>query len=231
MTPRTPNAAPLPGGDDSRRRPDTTAAPAERAWHHEVPTAPPPHQQTQTEPSHRPWGSRRVPAGLAASLIVLAAGALLFEGVWLRTGHQATPSWKSLTDQLATRPVDDVWILCGAALAAALGLWLMILALTPGLRPQLPLRVPADGHGRMRAALDRRGAALFLRDTALRVPGVGAARVRVRRRQITLIADVRFRETADVREELIDALRRAEREQLALARLPRLTVRIRRNPT
>jgi hypothetical protein len=42
--------------------------------------------------------------------------------------------------------VDDVWILTGAALAAATGLWLIILALTPSLRHQFPLRVPSDSH-------------------------------------------------------------------------------------
>ncbi|WP_432010938.1 DUF6286 domain-containing protein [Streptomyces cucumeris] len=229
MTSRTPNAAPRPGGDHSRQRPDTAAPPSGHARSDEMPSGPPTPQESGTEPSRRPWGARRTPAGLAAALILLAAGALLFETVWQHTGHRATPWWRSLTDQLATRPVDDVWILCGAALAAALGLWLVILALTPGLRPQLPLRVPTDGHGRMRAALNRKGAALLLRDTALRVPGVSAARVRVHRRRVTLRADVGFRETDDVRDELTAALRRAEHEQLVLARLPRLTVRIRRN--
>ncbi|MBO3673578.1 DUF6286 domain-containing protein [Streptomyces sp. NEAU-YJ-81] len=168
---------------------------------------------------------------MAAALILLGAGALLFEAVWIRTGHQAAAWWTRLTDELATRPVDDVWILTGAAIAAALGLWLIVLALTPGLRPRLPLRVPTDGHGRMRAVLDRKGAALILRDAALRVPGVSAARVRVRRRRVTVRADVRFRDPADVKDELADAVRREERDHLALARTPRLAVRVHRSPT
>jgi hypothetical protein len=174
---------------------------------------------------------RRVVAAVAASLILLAAGALLFEAVWIRTGHDATAWWKRLTDEFATRPVDDVWILTGAAVAAALGLWLLVLALTPGLRRQLPLRAPADDQARMRALLDRNGAALLLRDAAMRVPGVSRARVRVRRRRVKVRADVRFRDTAEVTEELTEAVRREERDQLALARPPRPTIRIRRSPT
>ena len=43
-------------------------------------------------------------------------------------------------DQLAERPLDDIWVLVGAGVAAALGLWLLLLALTPGLRSVLPMR-------------------------------------------------------------------------------------------
>ncbi|MFH8574047.1 DUF6286 domain-containing protein [Streptomyces sp. NPDC017993] len=125
--------------------------------------------------------------------------------------------------------MDTIWILTGAAVAAALGLWLIILALTPGLRPQLPLRAPADGHRQMRAVLDRKGAALLLRDAAMRVPGVSTARVRVHRRRVTVLAGVGFRDIADVKDDLTDTLRREEHDQLALARPPRLKVRVRRS--
>ncbi|MFE3881827.1 DUF6286 domain-containing protein [Streptomyces lydicus] len=181
--------------------------------------------------SRRPWSARRIPACLAASLSLLAAGALLFEAIWGRTGHRATAWWTSLTDQLATRPLGNFWILTGAAVAAALGLWLIILALTPGLRHQLPLRVPNNSHLRMHAVLARKGAALLLRDAAMRIPGVSTVRVRVRvrRRRITVRADVGFRDTADVKDDLTDILRREKRDQLALARPPRLRVRVRRS--
>ncbi|MEU5213646.1 DUF6286 domain-containing protein [Streptomyces sp. NPDC020742] len=167
---------------------------------------------------------------MAASLILLTAGALLFEAIWIRTGHRATAWWTSLTDQLATRTLGNLWILTGAAVAAALGLWLIILALTPGLRHQLPLRVPNNSRIRMHAVLARKGAALLLlRDAAMRVPGVSTVRVRVRRRRITVRAGVGFRDTADVKDDLTGTLRREERDQLALARPPRLRVRVRRS--
>ncbi|MEU1466427.1 DUF6286 domain-containing protein, partial [Streptomyces sp. NPDC005727] len=60
-------------------------------------------------------------------------------------------------------------MLTGAAVAGAVGLWLIVLALTSGLRHQLPLRSPADCP-RLRAFLDRDGAAALLRDAAMRVP-------------------------------------------------------------
>ncbi|WP_406444179.1 DUF6286 domain-containing protein [Streptomyces sp. NBC_01613] len=235
MTSRNPSAPQDPAGTP-RAGPDTTAAPKTS----EAPAAPaespepaePPRRQAPVEgPSRRPWGVRRATAAVAAALLLLGAGALLFEAVWIRTGHDATAWWKRLTDEFATRPVDDVWILTGAAVAAALGLWLVVLALTPGLRRRLPLRVPADSHGRTSAELDRKGAALLLRDAAMRVPGVSAARVRVSRRHVKVRADVSFRDPAEIKDELTDAVRREEHDRLALARPPRPTVLIRPGPT
>lgn len=225
MTTHNPNAPdpgdqPPPRQADSRQQPDSTPAPA---------GSDPPHPQAPAEePAHRPWATRRVPVAVTASLITLAAGALLFEAVWTRTGNNANAWWTTLTDQLAGRPVNDVWILTGAAVAAALGLWLIILAVTPGLRRRLPLRVPADG---IRAVLDRKGAALILRDAALRVPGVSAARIRVHRRRVKIRADARFRDTSDVKDDLTEAVQREQRDRLALARPPKPVIRIRRSPT
>jgi Family of unknown function (DUF6286) len=180
------------------------------------------------ERTRRPWGARRLPAAIAALVLLLVAGALLFEAVWLLTGHAATAWWTLLTDEFAGRPVDDVWILAGAAAAAAVGLWLVLLALTPGLRRQLPLRVPTGDHGRVRAVLDRRSAGLLLRDAAVRVPGVSRARVRVRRRRVVVRANASFRDPAEVRKQLLEAVRHEERDRLALARPPRPKVRVRR---
>ncbi|MFF8267643.1 DUF6286 domain-containing protein [Streptomyces sp. NPDC016562] len=174
-------------------------------------------------PSHRPWSARRTPAALAALVIGAAAGFLLVDVVRVRAGASAA-AWRTrLADELATRPLDDVWVRVGAALLAAVGLWLIILALTPGLRRQLPLRTPDD---RVQAVLDRDAAALMLRDAALRVPGVSAARVQVGRHRIAARAEVRFRAQADVKADLLTALRE-QRDRLALARPPRIGVRVR----
>lgn len=194
-------------------------------------TADPPRTRTAAEaPTRRPWGARRVTAAVAAVVLLLGAGLLLFETVWVRTGHGVTAWWSSLTGEFATRPVDDGWILTGAAVAAALGLWLIVLSLTPGLRRRLPLRVRDDDHGRTRAQLDRKGAALLLRDAAMRVPGVSAARVRVGRRRLKVRAVVTFRDPAEVKDELTETVRREEHDRLALARPPRPKVRVRHIP-
>lgn len=206
--PHTPTAAGTPTGSTQSADPTRGKKPAHR-------------------PSRRPWGARRAAAAVAAALILLGAGLLLFEAVWVRTGNDASAWWKSLTGEFATRPVDDVWILTGAAVAAALGLWLLVLSVTPGLRRRLPLRVPADGHGPTSAQLDRKGAALLLRDAAMRVPGVSAARVRVGRRRVKVRADVTFGDPAEVKGELTETVRREEHDRLALARPPRPKVRVR----
>ncbi|MGW2642452.1 DUF6286 domain-containing protein [Streptomyces sp. NPDC001348] len=176
--------------------------------------------------AHRPWSARRIPAALVASVILVAAVAALVDVIAVRAGRPAATWRRHLADELATRPVDDVWMLTGAAVAAAVGVWLIVLALTPGLRHWLPLRSPV-GCPRLRASLDRDGAADLLRDAAMRVPGVGAARVRVRRHRIKARADVRFRDPRQVRDDLTAVLDE-ECDRLALARPPRIVVRPRR---
>ncbi|MER7841911.1 DUF6286 domain-containing protein [Streptomyces sp. NPDC096040] len=175
--------------------------------------------------SHRPWSARRIPAALVASAILVAAVAALVDVIAVRAGRPAAAWRRHLADELATRTVDDVWMLTGAAVAAAVGVWLIILALTPGLRHWLPQRSPADCP-RLRACLDRDGAAGVLRDAAMRVPGVGAARIRVGRHRIKAHADVRFRDPRQVKDDLTTVLDE-ERDRLALARPARIVVRVR----
>lgn len=174
-------------------------------------------------PTPRPWSARRIPAALTALLVGAAAGILLVDVVRVRAGRSAA-AWRArLADELAGRPLDDTWIRVGAAVIAVLGIWMLVMALTHGLRRKLPLRTPdAQTH----AVLDRASAELRLRDAAMRVPGVGAARVRMRHNRIGARADVRYRTPADVKADLLVALP-AEADRLALARPPRLAVKVR----
>ncbi|MFD3547088.1 DUF6286 domain-containing protein [Streptomyces sp. NPDC058655] len=176
-----------------------------------------------SRPTPRPWSARRIPAALTALLIGAAAGTLLFDVVRVRAGESAA-TWRTrLADELASRPLDDTWMKVGAAVTAVLGLWLIILALTPGLRRKLPLKTP---DGRLHAVLDRDAAELLLRDAAMRVPGVSAARVQVLHNRVTARTDVRFRAPADVKADLLAALRE-EIHRIDPARTPGLTVRVR----
>ncbi|MEU5598425.1 DUF6286 domain-containing protein [Streptomyces sp. NPDC020298] len=154
----------------------------------------------------------------------MAAGAALFDVVAVRAGRPAAAWRRHLADELNTRPVDDVWMLTGAAVAAAVGVWLIILALTPGLRHWLPLRSPEPW---LMASLDRDGAAALLRDAAMQVPGVSKARIRVRRHRVKARADVCFRDPQQVKDDFTAVLDE-ERDGLALARPPRIAVRVRR---
>ncbi|MER5515308.1 DUF6286 domain-containing protein [Streptomyces sp. NPDC002763] len=232
----TPDPDPPTRGSAPSARPATVPLTKEPEEPREQPADPGPPAQDASPPgltaggrgtghrSHRPWSARRLPAALVASLVLVAAGAALVDVVAVRAGRPAAAWRRHLADELATRPVDDVWMLTGAAVAAAAGVWLIVLALTPGLRHWLPLRSPAPG---LRAALDRDGAADLIRDAAMRVPGVRKARVRVRRHRVKARADIRFREPRQVKDDLTAVLG-DECDQLALARPPRIVVRVRR---
>ncbi|MFF9690947.1 DUF6286 domain-containing protein [Streptomyces sp. NPDC014623] len=170
------------------------------------------------------WSGRRIPAALVALIVLGGCGLLLYDIAAVRAGRPAMQWRRSVADDLASRHLDDVWVLAGSALAAALGLWLLLLALTPGLRALLPM---SRHHAGVRAGLDRTAAARVLRDRAVKVSGVQSARVKVRRRKATVRALSHFRELDDVRADLDDVLGRAVSE-LGLARPPGLSVRVRR---
>lgn len=179
--------------------------------------------------AHRFWSSRRIPAALAALLSAVAVGFLLYDVVAVRADLNAMRWRRRLAEELATRPLDDVWMIVGAAVAMALGLWLLVLAVTPGLRRLLPMRRPTGSPGTedVRAGLDRRAAALVLRDRAMQVPGVQSAQVAVGRRKVKARARAHFRDLEEVRSDL-DAELGASLTSLGLARQPTLAVRVRR---
>ncbi|MGW0285173.1 DUF6286 domain-containing protein [Streptomyces sp. NPDC003236] len=186
-----------------------------------TPGAPPP---LLDRGSGRFWSPRRVPAGVVALLLLAGAGVLLYDVVAVRA-HRPAMHWRrALARQLAERPLDDVWVLTGAGVAAALGLWLIVLAVTPGLRALLPMLRP---HPDVRAGLRREAAALVLRDRALEVAGVREAKVRMRRRRARVRALAHFRDLDEVRADLDDVLTDAVRG-LGLSRPPALSVAVRR---
>ncbi|MGK3944481.1 hypothetical protein RKD19_006347 [Streptomyces canus] len=170
------------------------------------------------------WSARRIPAGIVALLLLLLAGFFLYDIVSVRAGRPAMHWRRELSQQLAERPLDDTWVLVGAGVAAALGLWLIVLALTPGLRRVLPM---SRTHPDVRAGLHRDAAALVLRDRAMEVAGVQSARVRMRRRKADVRAVSHFRELDDVRADLDVTLAEAIRG-LGLARPPALSVHVAR---
>ncbi|MFB7394740.1 DUF6286 domain-containing Asp23/Gls24 family envelope stress response protein [Streptomyces sp. NPDC056191] len=121
--------------------------------------------------ARRPWSGRRLPAAATALVVATAAGALLVRGA---RGGLTPASW------LRSVPLTDArWIGAGAALAV-LGVVLVVLALTPGMRRWLPLVRP---DGATRAAIDRSSVGLLLRDAVLGVDGVSRVEVRSGRRR------------------------------------------------
>ncbi|MEI7030050.1 DUF6286 domain-containing protein [Streptomyces pratensis] len=170
------------------------------------------------------WSARRVPAALLALVVLGAAGLLLYDIAAVRAGRPAMQWRRSLADGLAERRLDDALVLTGAGVAAAIGLWLILLALTPGLRDLLPMR---RDRADVRAALDRSAAALALRDRAVNVAGVQSVRVRVGRRRAKVRALSHFRELDDVRTDL-DAVLGAGIRDLGLAKPPALSLQVHR---
>ncbi|MCK7621914.1 DUF6286 domain-containing protein [Streptomyces sp. RS10V-4] len=190
---------------------------------------PGPHGSAERQPggdghAGRFWSVRRVPAALVALVLLAATGLLLYDVAAVRAGHPAMAWRRRLAHELATRHLDDPWVLGGAALAVALGIWLLVLAATPGLRAVLPMRRAVPG---LRAGLDRRAAALVLRDRAMEVSGVQSVRLTVGRRRARARAVAHFRELDAVRGDLTTALGDGLRE-LDLNRRPRLRVDVRR---
>ncbi|MFI1417777.1 DUF6286 domain-containing protein [Streptomyces sp. NPDC020731] len=186
---------------------------------------PPPADVPGGSGGHRRfWSARRAPAGLVALLTLLITGAFLYDVAAVRA-HRSALGWRrELARQLAERPLDDIWVLTGAGVATALGLWLLLLALTPGLRALLPMRPTDPG---VRAGLHRDAAAMVLRDRALEVAGVRSVRVRVKRARADVRAVSHFRELDDVRADLTVVLDDAV-EGLGLVRPPSLSLRVRR---
>ncbi|MFF4395478.1 DUF6286 domain-containing protein [Streptomyces sp. NPDC001480] len=170
------------------------------------------------------WSARRVPAGVVAALLLLGAGVFLYDIAAVRA-HRPAMGWRrALARQLAERQLDDTWVLVGAGVALALGLWLLVLAATPGLRDLLPMRRP---HPDVRAGLERAAAALVLRDRAMEISGVRSVRVRMGRRKAAVRAVAHFRDLDDVRADLDTALTTAV-QGLGLARQPALSVHVSR---
>ncbi|WP_319055485.1 DUF6286 domain-containing protein [Streptomyces europaeiscabiei] len=170
------------------------------------------------------WSARRAPAGILAVLLLAGAGLFLYDVAAVRADRPAMQWRRSLARELAERPLDDTWVLVGAAVAVLLGLWLFVLAVTPGLRDVLPMR---RVHPDVRAGLHRGAAALTLRDRAMEVSGVRSVRVRAGRRRVDVRAVSHFRELDEVRADLDVTLADGIRG-LGLARPPALSVHVRR---
>ncbi|MER6085549.1 DUF6286 domain-containing protein [Streptomyces sp. NPDC001833] len=173
---------------------------------------------------HEPrfWSPRRAPATVVAVLVLVTAGAFLYDIAAVRAHHPAMHWRRELARQLAARPLDDIWVLVGAGIAAALGLWLLVLAVTPGLRDLLPMRRTQPD---VRAGLRRDAAALLLRDRALEISGVRRVRVRLHRSRAHVLAVSHFRELDEVRGDLEAALTDAI-HAMGLARPPALTLHV-----
>ncbi|MEV4330713.1 DUF6286 domain-containing protein [Streptomyces sp. NPDC049597] len=172
------------------------------------------------------WSARRVPAALLALVVLAGSGLLLYDVAAVRAGRPAMYWRRALAGHLDRWRLDEVAVLAVAAAAVLVGVWLIVLAVTPGLRGVLPMH---RDRAHVRAGLDRQAAALVLRDRAMEVSGVQSVRVRMGRTKATVRARSHFRELDDVRADLDTALGIGLKE-LGLARPPALAVHVGRPP-
>ncbi|WP_035794355.1 DUF6286 domain-containing protein [Kitasatospora mediocidica] len=167
-------------------------------------------------PANRvPRAARGAAAGVVALVVLVAAGALLYDVAAVRTGRRAGAWRVRIADELATRQLGSLWVLGAAGAVALLGCWLLWLALARGNRRWLALRrLPG-------ALIECAGVAALLESAALELTMVADARVRVnpRRARVTLFGSV---DLSTARDALT-----AELERIGLVRPLRLRLRTR----
>ncbi|MET9530765.1 DUF6286 domain-containing protein [Streptomyces sp. NPDC006649] len=189
-TPVTENATGRATGDGSG-----TAAPVEST------------STRKPRAAHRPWAQRRVPAALLGLLAAAGCGLLLYDVIRVHATDRAPARWRTgLVDWLAGHGPGDSVVTAGGAVAVLAGLWLLLLALTPGARKLLPMTPPAT---ELRAVLERPAVAVLVRDAVAAVPGVTRVRTRVGRRRVTVRARLGFGERHTARREVTEAATRA----------------------
>ncbi|MEW2530691.1 DUF6286 domain-containing protein [Streptomyces sp. NPDC047071] len=198
-----------------------------------APSASPPVSLAKPGPhparrARRPWSPRRLPVALGALAVASGCAVLLYDVVPVHAAGRAPAAWRVRLVAWLTAHGPDGGTVTGLAAAGTvvLGLWMVVLALTPGRRASLPM-APPDAH--TYADLPRGAVAALLRDSAAAQPGVTRIRVRVGRRRVRMRAELAFGD----RRSALAAVTRAAEDALAgcgLARPPRLRVRLRPGP-
>ncbi|WP_460107106.1 DUF6286 domain-containing Asp23/Gls24 family envelope stress response protein [Streptomyces sp. YKOK-J1] len=171
----------------------------------------------------RLWSGRRLPAAGTAAVAALVCGALAADLVRVRGTHRPAAAWRvSAVHWLSGHGPGDAPVVAAGALTALLGLWMAVLAVTPGLRRRATVRARAP---RFVAVVDRSAVESLVRDAVTEVAGVGPVRVRVRRRRVTVRAGLLFGEHAGARA-AVTAAAGGALASCGLRRSPRLRVRV-----
>ncbi|MFI8930821.1 DUF6286 domain-containing protein [Streptomyces sp. NPDC053474] len=178
--------------------------------------------------ARRPWSPRRLPVALGALAVASGCAVLLYDVVAVHAAGRAPAAWRVRLVAWLSAHGPDGGTVTGIAAAGTilLGLWMVVLALTPGRRASLPM-TPPDAY--TRADLPRGAVAVLVRDSVAALPGVARVRVRVGRRRVRVRAELAFGD----RRSAVEAVTRAAEDALAgcgLARPPRLRVRLRPGP-
>ncbi|TGN79112.1 Asp23/Gls24 family envelope stress response protein [Streptomyces bauhiniae] len=173
------------------------------------------------------WAQRRLPLGVLTLLATLTCGALATDLILVHTGHRPAALWRTgALHWLYVHGPGEPPVTAAALGCVLLGVWLIVLAVTPGRRGLLTAHSPAPAT---HVAVDRGTVAALLRDTAAGTEGVDTVAVRVRRRRATVRAALAFGDRAAARDQITDAARRVLAE-CGLRRPLRLRVAVRPLP-
>ncbi|WP_328491853.1 Asp23/Gls24 family envelope stress response protein [Streptomyces sp. NBC_00414] len=192
------------------------------------PVDPPAPELPDSRTPLRWWSGRRLPALVLALAATVTCGALAVDLILVHTADRPAAAWRTEALRWLSQhgPGDPTVMACSGAVAL-LGLLMIVLALAPGHRGLLTVTAPAP---HLRAALDRTAVAAMVREAVGETQGIGAVKVRVRRRRATVRAGLAFGDRALALDEARQAARRVL-EGCSLRRVPRLRVRVRPEPT
>ncbi|MFJ9544456.1 DUF6286 domain-containing Asp23/Gls24 family envelope stress response protein [Streptomyces sp. NPDC101225] len=144
----------------------------------------------------RRWSQRRVPVALLAWAAAVACGALALDLIRVHLARLPAGGWRTAAVHwLSGHGPGDPAVVAGGGLTALAGVWMVVLALTPGHPHQCTVHTRTP---RLDATVDRSAVAGLVRDAVAGVEGITAVRVRVRGRRARVRARVAFggRETA-----------------------------------
>ncbi|MDH6214869.1 DUF6286 domain-containing protein [Streptomyces pseudovenezuelae] len=165
------------------------------------------------------WSRRRIPLTVLTSVAALGCGALALDLIQVHTAHRAAAAWRvSAVHWLSGHGPGDPGVVIAGALTALVGIWMVVLAVTPGRRRQSTVHTAAE---RVDAAVDRSAVESLVRDAVGGVAGITAVRVRVRRRRVTVRARLAFGDRAQT-SAAVTAAARAAVSSCRLRREPRV---------
>ncbi|MFJ4694284.1 DUF6286 domain-containing Asp23/Gls24 family envelope stress response protein [Streptomyces sp. NPDC088766] len=192
-----------------------------------VPPSPAGETGSRSRTPRRWWSERRVPVAVLTGAAAVACGAFAADLVRVHTTGRPAGAWRTWAVRwLSGHGPGDPAVVAAGGLTAALGLWMILLALTPGRRGQRTVRTSAP---RVEAAVDRAAVARVVRHAAAGVEGVTTVRVRLRGRRVSVRAGLAFGDRASAH----TAVTAAARDVLDACRLrrgPRLRVTVTPGP-
>jgi hypothetical protein len=177
-----------------------------------------------TEAPRLPRRGRSLAAAITALLLGAAAVTVAIDVISIQTRHAALIyPYRQIAGQLRAARWDDTGVMAIAATIALVGLVLLCDAVIPGQPKVIQVAGPSP---EVAVGTSRRSLRRAVRSAALRVDGIAAASVRLRRRSLVVLASTRLRDRGDMDRE-VTAVVSELLDQLGPRRPFRISVRLR----